>query len=107
MEDLIKALILIKNYLEEYNLEYPTSCEHDTFYICGVKMDEVPLEVIHLMAQLSFIPGNDDDADYTCKYNEAGEYDGDVDFENISQEDWDNIKDNITNCFRSYRYGSC
>lgn len=107
MEDLIKALNILWLCLNEYNSKWPTSCDHDVLYVCGVDMNKLTLENIHELAKLGFIPGSDDDAYYICIYNENGEYEGDVDFENISQEELDNIKDNITNCFHSYRFGSC
>ena len=33
MDDLIKALIILNKYLEGYNKDYPTSCEHDALYV--------------------------------------------------------------------------
>ena len=106
MEDLIKALNIIWPYLEDYNNKWPTSCEHDILYVCGVDMNKISLEEIHELDRLGFLPGSDEDADI-CIYNDKGEYEGSIDFENIKQNDWDKIKGNLTNCFRSYRFGSC
>ena len=106
MEDLIKALNILWPYLSEYNSKWPTHCEHDILYVCGIDMDKISLEEVHELSKLGFLPGGDEDPEI-CIYNEEGEYDGSVDFENISQKDWDDIKDNLTNCFRSYKYGSC
>ena len=95
MEDLIKALNIIWPYLEDYNNKWPTSCEHDILYVCGVDMDKIHIEEIHELYKLGFLPGSDEDGAKS------------VDFKNIGQNDWDKIKGNLTNCFRSYRFGSC
>lgn len=108
MEDLIKALQILKKYLiDENNQKYPCACEHDILYVCGIDMDAMTVEDVHELYKLGFIPGSDEDSEITAIYDEDGDYCGDVDFSEISQEDWDNMKFEITNCFRSYRYGSC
>ena len=108
MEDLIKALQILKKYLiDDYNQEYPFSCEHDILYVCGIDMDAMTVEDVRELYKLGFIPGSDEDSEITAIYDEDGNYCGDIDFSEISQEDWDNMKFEITNCFRSYRYGSC
>ena len=106
MEDLIKALNIIWPYLKDYSSRWPTSCEHDILYVCGVDMNKICIEDIHELSKLGFLPGSDEDPEI-CIYNENGEYERSVDFETISQKDWDGIKNYITNCFRSYRFGSC
>lgn len=34
MEDLIKALTIMMKYMDGYNLNYPTHCEHDELMVC-------------------------------------------------------------------------
>ena len=107
MNDLIEVLKLIWPCLEDPNTKWPTSCEHDVLYICGVDMSKVDAALVRKLAKLDFFPGSDEDYRYTSIYNENGEYEGDIDFEHIDEETWNNIKYDITNCFRSYRFGSC
>lgn len=38
MEDLVKALQV---FLKYGNLKYPTHCEHDCLWICGIEPDDV------------------------------------------------------------------
>ena len=107
MKDLIEALKLLWPCLKDPNTKWPTSCEHEILYICGVDMNKVTVDDVHLLAIYGFIPGSDEDYRYTSIYNENDEYEGDIDFEHIDEETWNNIKYEITNCFRSYRFGSC
>lgn len=106
MKDLIEALLILQKYLNNPDSEYPTSCEHDMLYVCDVNMKDIPVDDIHKLYDLGFLPGTDDD--YNTIKNILGE-----DFVfyrkygEISQEDWDKIKTEITNSFYSYRYGSC
>jgi len=38
MDDLIEALQIFRRYT---NAKWPTHCEHDVLYICGIEPDEV------------------------------------------------------------------
>lgn len=106
MKDLIEALTIIQNCLLDPETKWPTSCEHDVLYVCEVDFDKVTVEILHQLAKLGFYPGSDDDASILIEYND-GEYDGELDFETIDEVTWDSIKYDLTNCFRSYRFGSC
>ena len=95
MNDLIEALKLLWPCLENPNTKWPTACEHDVMYICGVDMSKVDAALVRKLDVLGFFPGSEGD----CV--------GDVEFERIDDETWNNMKDDIMNCFRSYRFGSC
>lgn len=41
MEDLIKALSI---FLKYGNPEYPTHCEHDVLYVCGIDAEKITKE---------------------------------------------------------------
>ena len=98
MKDLIEALNILSKYVKSYYCsQYPTACEHDILYVCGIDFDKITLEEIHKLAKLGFLPGADEEV-YIFK---------ETNFENITQETWDNIKNRLTYCFRSYRFGSC
>ena len=64
-------------------------------YICDVDMSKIDAALVRKLDVLGFLPGSDDDDI------------GDVEFEHIDDEMWNDMKDEITNCFRSYRFGSC
>lgn len=95
MNELLRALHLICQYFIFPDAKFPTACDHDILYVCGVKLKEIPVEYIHKLAKWGFYPGSDED-DHS-----------DIDYENISQEKWDEIKNDLSTCFRSYRFGSC
>ena len=105
MNDLIEALNILSKYLKK-GKKFPTACEHDILYVCGIKMDEVTVEDVHRLYKLGFIPGNDDD-DYKEIYDKEGNYVGEIDLETIDQQTWDTVKNKLSNCFYSYKFGSC
>ena len=103
MNDLIEALTILSKYV---NNKFPTACEHDVLYVCGIKMNEVTVEDVHRLYKLGFIPGNDDD-DYREIYDKEGNYVGEIDLKTIDQQTWDTVKNKLSNCFYSYKFGSC
>lgn len=107
MEDLIKALTILKSFLYDPDNKYPTACEHDVLYVCDVDFSKVTANDIHTLSELGFFPGSDEDSEIFIKYNKEGEYVGEIDLNTISDETWNSIKNDLTNCFRSYRFGSC
>lgn len=58
MENLIKALTIISKYLEGYHKDYPTSCEHDVFYV-HVNYENISQEDLIELNKLGFIPNED------------------------------------------------
>jgi len=52
MEDLIKALQILFKY---GNPDYPTHCEHDELWICGINPDDVSEGDIDKLNDLGFI----------------------------------------------------
>ena len=105
MKDLIAALLILNDVLNKPDSKYPTACEHDVLYVCDVDFNLVTIDMIHQLYKLGFIPGSDEDGSEL--YNENGEYIGDIDWESINEKTWDSLKDELTNCFRSYRFGCC
>lgn len=106
MKDLIEALTIIQNCLLDPETRWPTSCEHDLLYVYGVNFDKVTVDMIHKLAKLGFYPGSDDDDVILIQCNDEGEY-VEIDFDTIDEDTWDSIKHNLTDCFRSFRFGSC
>ena len=94
MEELIKALTILSKYMEkDYNRNFPTSCEHDVLYVCGVDLKKMDASIVKELVELGFNPGSD--------------YDRNYDWDNFTQEDWENRWPNLTTCFHSHKYGSC
>ena len=58
MYDLIKALTILNKYLEGYNKDYPTSCEHDALYV-QVDYTKISQEDLDELQILGFIPSED------------------------------------------------
>lgn len=107
MNDLIEALTILSKYLNDYSKKYPTVCEHDILYICGIKVSEVTVEDVRRLYDLGFIPGSDDDSYEWKMYNNEGNCIGDIEIDKIDQETWDKVKNNLSDCFYSFKFGSC
>ena len=75
------------------NNHFPTHCEHDVLYVHGVHLHEMDADTARELIKLGFNPGSDDDTDY--------------DWDNFTQEDWDDRWPFLADCFYSYKYGSC
>ena len=94
MEELIRALNILSKYMkDDYHRDFPTHCEHDVLYVCGVDLNKMDADAVRELVELGFNPGSDDDTDY---YRE-----------NLTQEEWEIRRKNLTDCFYSYKYGSC
>ena len=66
MEDLIKALQILVKY---GNPEWPTHCEHDCLWICGIDPDDVLEEDVKTLDELGFFV--DDDSFKSYKFGSA------------------------------------
>ena len=68
MEDLIKALQIFLRY---GNPSYPTHCEHDVMYICGIEPEAVSEEDKKELDGLGFFVGEDGDGFMSFKFGSA------------------------------------
>lgn len=94
MDELIKALSILSQYLrDDYYKDFPTHCEHDVFYVCGVKLSQMDVDTVRKLIDLGFIPGSTNDTNYY--------------WDNLTQEEWEQRWPLLTDCFHSYKYGSC
>ena len=104
MEELIKALTILRGFMKPEN-NFPTACEHDILYVRGVDYGKISAKDVQELAKLGFLPGSDED------WASVEEVLGEVfdDFEQISEEQWEKVKNEcwLDDCFRSYKYGSC
>lgn len=102
MKDLIEALQILLRYLENPDEYAPISCAHDVMYVCNVKVAEIDFDTIKHLYKLGFVPGYDEN--YNLVEDILGE---DFDWDDLTKEDWDLIKNELDNCMYSYRFGSC
>lgn len=94
MEELIRALNIFSKYMKnDYHREFPTHCEHDVLYVCGVDLERMDVDTVQKLIDLGFNPGSTEDTDYY--------------WDNFTQEEWEIRRENLTDCFHSYKYGSC
>jgi hypothetical protein len=104
MEDLIKALQILLPYY--YGGRWPTYCEHDIMYVCRVDVSKMDVSVVHELSKLGFMPGWGDEDYETIKDTLGEDFAMSGDYENITDEQWNKIKDDISDAFFSYRFGS-
>lgn len=65
MKELIKALQILSKYVEGYNENYPTHCEHDVLHVI-VNPEKVSGDDKDELAKLGFFP--EDDCFISYKY---------------------------------------
>jgi hypothetical protein len=70
LTELIEALQIFAKY---ENPQWPTHCEHDVMYICGISPDDVSEEDKEKLEELGFFVGNDggDDTFKSYKFGSA------------------------------------
>ena len=68
MEDLIKALNI---FLKYGNPNYPTHCEQDTLYICGIESCDVSEEDIKTLDDLGFFVSDEEGGFISFKFGSA------------------------------------
>ncbi len=68
MENLIKALNILLKY---GNPDYPTHCEHDTLYVCGIESKDVSEADISDLDKLGFFVNEEDGGFMSFHYGSA------------------------------------
>lgn len=68
MEQLIEALTIFLKYGNPY---YPTHCEHDTLWICGINPDEVSDYDKTVLDSLGFFVDEDDNCFKSFRFGSA------------------------------------
>lgn len=105
MNDLIEALKILWQYAKNQDDRWPTACEHDILYVNKIDIKKMNAETVRKLAKLGFMPGID--SDYrTIAYNLGEDFASEGNYENITDEQWDKIKNELYGAFWSYRYGS-
>lgn len=59
MKDLIEALQILMKYVDPKYEKYPTTCEHDQFFVNCVTPDSVSEEDTKRLDELGFVPYED------------------------------------------------
>ena len=94
MEELIRALNILSKYMrDDYHKEFPTHCKHDVLYVCGVDLKKMDADTVSKLVDLGFTPGSDSDTNYY--------------WDILTQEEWGQRWPTLSDCFYSYKYGSC
>ena len=65
MDELIEALTIFRKYMSDTDAKYPTSCEQDVLFVCGVDI-EVSEEDKARLEELSFFPGTGEGEQDSC-----------------------------------------
>ena len=68
MDNLIKALQI---FLKYGNPTYPTHCEHDTLWICGIRWGDISTADQVKLIGLGFFYDKDDDAIQSFRFGSA------------------------------------
>ena len=102
MKKLIEALQFISQFMKDPDCEYPTTCEHDEFYIWDVDLTDMTYQDVRQLLDYGFMPGTDDEYDIALDY--LGEC---CDWDNLTEEGWLQLRDQLSSCVHSFNYGSC
>ena len=102
MKELIEALQFILPFMKNPDAYAPCQCAHDVLYIWGVDLPKMTAEDVKKLNDMGFNPGFDEEV-----YIEECFGDEDYCWDDITDEIWDKMKENLSDCLYSFRYGSC
>ena len=103
MKKLIEALQFIMKFMVNPDSNYPTACEHDDFYVWDVDLTRMSYQdVRYLLDTCNFMPGMDDEFSIVLEY--VGEDNG---WDDLTEEDWLQLRTELSSCVHSFKYGSC
>lgn len=111
MKKLIEALQYLLKFIKnpEENL---VACEHDIMRIWDVDVKSMTLEDVKKLYALGFNVGDTEYDDYHFWGKDGKRTDREFDISpyadgEMTEADWEAIKDQLSECVSSYRYGSC
>lgn len=102
MKNFIEALQAILPFMKNPDAYAPCQCSHDVLYIWGVDFTRMKSEDVKKIVELGFYPGFED-----CDFIEYCFENEDYDWKDLTDEIWDKMKCELSDCLYSYRYGSC
>lgn len=111
MKKLIEALQYMLKFMKCPD-EPCVSCEHDIMRIWEVDVKAMSLEDVKKLDALGFIVGDSEYDDYHIWGKDGKRTDREFDVsplcgDEMTEADWDAVKDQLSECVSSYRYGSC
>ena len=102
MEKLIEALNFIMGFMKNPKTEWPTACEHDILYVCNVDLKRMSFEDVKKLDELGFSVGSDDDWSIFTEL-----FGDDFSYDDMTEEQWLEVRGELTDCVMSSEYGSC
>ena len=89
--------------MSDPDCKFPTACEHDMLYVWGIDLTKMSYQDILRLLEYGFIPGMDDEYDDVAEYlGECFDWEDD-----LTEEAWLQLREQLSNCVHSYEYGSC
>lgn len=102
MKKFIEALQVILPFMKNPDAYAPCQCDHNVLYIWGVDFTRMKTEDVKKIVELGFYPGFED-----CNFIEDCFGNEDYYWKDLTDEIWDKMKCELSDCLYSYRYGSC
>ena len=102
MKRLIEALQFILQFMKDPECKFPTACAHDVLYIWGVDLPKMTAEDVKKLDDMGFNVGFEEE-----RFIEECFGNDDYAWKDLTEEIWDKMKDSLSDCLYSYRYGSC
>jgi hypothetical protein len=102
MKKFIESLQVILPFMKNPDVYAPCQCEHDVLYIWGVDFTKMNSEDVKKIVEFGFNPGFEQcDFIRECFGNE------DYAWKDLTEEIWNKMKNSLSDCLYSFKYGSC
>ena len=102
MKKFIEALQAILPFMKNPDAYAPCQCEHDILYIWGVDFTRMNSEDVKKIVKFGFYPGFEQ-----CNFIKECFGNKDYDWKDLTDEIWDKMKNYLSDCLYSFKYGSC
>ena len=113
MRKLIEALQYLLKFMKTPD-EPCVSCEHDIMRIWEIDVESMTLDDVKKLDAFGFMVGDAEFDDYKIDDGKICDEDGnpielygwDEDI-SVTEEQWNRIRESLSSCVSSYKYGSC
>lgn len=102
MKKLIEALQFILQFMKNPDDYAPCQCAHDVFYIWGVDFSKMTVDDVKKLDNMGFNVGFEEE-----RFIEECFGNDDYEWSDLTDEIWGKMKNELSDCLYSYRYGSC
>lgn len=108
MKQLIEALQYMLKFIKNPE-ERLVACEHDIMRIWDVDVKAMTLDDVKKLYALGFNVGDTEYDDYYIWDEDGNRTDRQFDLydDEMTEADWEAVKDQLSECVSSYYYGSC